>query len=109
MSEKYQFDARRYCFNNKNRLGHLPDGTPCADMIICELDSRAVLIEALKRDRDNLRAELAALKAAARPFKQWERTCGHHFGAFDNVMREDSDIVTAAQLDELARLCGEDK
>lgn len=63
MESKYEFDARRYCFNNKNRLGHLADGTPCADMIICELDSRAVLIEALKRNRDELRARLDAVEA----------------------------------------------
>ena len=55
---KYEFDARRYCQNNRDRMGHMPDGSPVADLIICEIDSRNVRIEALKMRLAEVEAKL---------------------------------------------------
>lgn len=60
--DKYEFDARRYCQNNRDRMGHMPDGSPVADLIICEIDSRNVRIEALKMRLAEVEAQRDGLK-----------------------------------------------
>ena len=104
------FDARRYCQHNMERMGKMPNGQLVGLLMVCEIDSRDVKIEALK-------AELAELKAAARPVMKWwaryQQIMGMHCeNIVDPVLCAlDGDIggsVTAAQLDALARLVGEE-
>ena len=111
MSEKYEFDARRYCQHNMERMGKMPNGQLVGLLMVCEIDSRDVKIEALK-------SELVALKAAARPVVEWWD--GLRRNSKWNGVKVTPEMVampsywdgqppvTVAQLDELARLVGEE-
>ena len=122
MSDEYQFDAERYCRNNKGRMGKLPDGSDPMERMAsklaalksnggqaqecncdmrtklvgdgCEVCNPALALEHAKETIADLRAELAELREAAKAAKvDWE-CC----------------ILTgqSTAYDNLARLCGEE-
>lgn len=106
MSEKYEFDARRYCQHNMERLGRMPNGQLVGLLMIREIDSRDVEIEDMK-------AEFAALKdrldGAAKSLETISKQAGR-----DEYMETMSDVRAYAAnramvaSGEFARLCGEE-
>ena len=101
---KYEFDARRYCQANMERMGKTPSGQLVGLLFIHAIDHRDVEIE-------ELRTELATLRDGAVHIYNSGYHAGHHAtveGGYVDIHSSDMDTYHAEEVAELlAALVGE--